>query len=607
MTRTCVRAAARIEAAGLALFLTVAALGCGDDDGKKTEAASAGPPKKVLHFYRSEAFKSLDPVMQFDQASNELISNVYDTLVQYDYLQRPYTLQANLLTGMPELSADGLTYRFELRDDVYFHDDPCFSGSKGRKLIADDVIYSLKRFADANVNVRSYTLLHGAIAGMDEFREQTSKLGKGTDYGKLEIAGVTKVDDRHFTIELTSKNPLALYPFATSMLSIVPREAVAKYGRDFENHPVGSGPFVVRQLSRRGTIVLEKNPRYHGTYPTTGAPGDDAKGLLSAAGKKLPLLDQIELPLVEEAQPRMLKFMSGQLDWVAIDRDNFTKLAVKDDKGFHLKPEYEGKFALYAEPDLSSTYLVFNSKDPLIGKNKALRQAIAYSIDTQAFIDQMLNGRGEVLTSIVPLPIAGSQRDVPTQWYKKDLAMAKKKLAEAGYPEGKGLPPLVIEERASTTQSRQQFEFLRAELAQAGIIAQANFQTFSAFLQRVEAGNFQISEEAWGADYPDAENFYQLLYSKNKPPGPNHGAYNNPEYDRLYEQIRSMENGPERYALFAKLNDIIREELPILFTHTLIRVGLHQPWLKNFKRNIMIDVPFKYLDVDTAAKAKGRR
>lgn len=611
MTTTCVYGLARRNPLMLAIVLALASVGgsgCGGDGGgKKTEPATAGPQQKVLHFYRAEAFKSLDPLMQFDQASNELLSNVYDTLVQYDYLQRPYALQPNLLTKMPELSEDGLTYSFELRDDVFFHDDPCFPGGKGRKMNADDVIYSIERFADANVNVRSYSLLQGVIAGMDEFREQTAKLGKGTDYGKLDISGVNKVDDRHFTIKLTVKTPLALFPFATSMLGIVPREAVVKYGRDFENHPVGSGPFIIRQLARRGTIILEKNPRYHGVYPSAGAPGDDALGLLAAAGKKLPLLDRIELPLIEEPQPRMLKFMSGQLDWVPIDRDNFSKLAFKDDKGFHLQPEYAGKFVLYAEPDLRTEFFVFNSKDPLVGKNKKLRQAIAHAMDVRAYVDQILNGRAELLTTIVPIPIAGSQHDVPSQWYTKDLARAKQLLAEAGYPGGKGLPPIVIEERASNTDSRQRFEFLRAELAQIGIVAQPNFQTFSAFLQRVEAGNFQISEEAWGADYPDAENFYQLVYSKNKAPGPNHGAYNNPEYDRLYEQIRAMPNGPERFALFAKLNDILREELPLLFTYNLARVGLHQPWLKNFKRNIMIDVPFKYLDIDSAAKAKGRR
>lgn len=584
----------------LSVLLALALGACG---GNKHEASGAGA-KKVFRFNRAEAFKTLDPMKQNDQASIELVSNVYDSLLQYDYLARPYQLEPNLLTKMPALSADGLTYSFELRDDVRFNDDPCFTGGKGRKLTSDDVIYSFKRFADANVNGVSYALLQGAIEGIDAFREQTKQLGKAADYGKLAISGIVKQDARHFTIRLTRKNPLALFPLAATPLSIVPYEAVEHYQERFQDHPVGSGPFVIKQMSRRGTIVLEKNPHYHQTYPAKGAPGDAQKGLLADAGKRLPLIDEVRLPLIEETQPSMLKFLDGQLDWVAIDRDNFVKMAFKDDSGFHLKPEYANKFAIYSEPSLSAAYFTFNMKDALLGKNPALRQAIAYAIDTPAFISRMRNGRGVPLKSIVPATISGGENQVPAQWYPHDPELAKKKLAEAGYPGGKGLPPLIIDYGSSTTLSRQDFEFLRAELSEVGITLKASFQTFSAFLQKVERGNFQMIDQAWGADYPDAENFYALLYSKNGPPGPNAAAYQNPEYDRLYEQIRDMPNGPERYALFARMNEIIRTDVPVVLTWSPTLAGLYQRWVHNFKRNVMIDLPLKYLDVDMAKRAK---
>jgi ABC-type transport system substrate-binding protein len=255
--------------------------------------------------------------------------------------------------------------------------------------------------------------------------------------------------------------------------------------------------------------------------------------------------------------------------------------------------------------DLRPEYFLYNLRDPVVRKNKALRHAIAYALNPANFVDQMLNGRAEILTSIVPIEIAGSQRDVQSEWFKPDLAMAKKKLAEAGFPDGKGLPPIVIEERSSTTRSRQQFEFVRSELEQAGITVTANFQTFSAFLKRVEAGNFQMTEEAWGADYPDAENFYQLLYGKNGPPGPNHGNYQNPEYDKLYEQIRGMPNGPQRFELFAKMNAILKEDLPLLFAYNYYLVGLRQSWVQNFKRSALLEMPFVFLDLDVAAQKKG--
>jgi oligopeptide transport system substrate-binding protein len=591
---------ARWRRVGLCLLLVAAVAGC---------SRHAASTKRVFTFYRSSAHKSLDPVKQFDGASAELVGNVYDALFQYAYLKRPYQIEPNLLTKMPELSADGLRYRFELRSDVRFQDDRCFPNGKGRTLVTDDVIYSLQRFADANVNAKSYTLLHDAIKGLDEFRAETKRLGKArTDYRKLKISGVSKQDDRHFTIELVRPNPLALLPFAATQLSIVAHEAVEHYKEGFEQHPVGSGPFRIKTLSRRGVTVLAKNPRYHQTYPTSGEPGDAAAGLLADAGKRLPLLDEVKLPLIEEPQPAMLQFMIGQLDWVAMDRDNFVKLAYKDATGFHLRADEAKKYRIYSEPTLSTSYFVINMKDPLLGKNKALRQALAYAVDNQGYIDRMINGRGLALTSIVPVPVAGGQNDVHTTWYAHNVAMAKRKLAEAGYPDGKGLPELVVEYRSSDRTSRQEYEFYRDSLAQVGIKLKPNFQPFSSFLEKIEVtGNFQMTSQAWGADYPDAENFYQLLYGKNKIPGTNASNYDNPEFDKLYEQTRFMPNGPERFALFARMNEMIREDVPLIVTYSPIVVGLHQPWVQNFKRHMMIDMPFMYMDVDPSKRVLGRR
>jgi ABC-type transport system substrate-binding protein len=578
--------------------------GCGK---KNQDAGTDGAPRKILTLARGSAHKTLDPMKQFDSASADLVGNVYDSLLQYKYLKRPYELEGNLVTKMPQLSADGLTYTFELRSDVRFIDDPCFAGGKGRVLVADDVIYSFKRFADINVNVNSYMLLQGVIEGLDEFREQTKNLGKATDYAKLQIAGLHKIDSQHFSMKLTRANPRALMPLATSQMAIVPHEAVEHYKDEFEQHPVGSGPFKLKTLSRRGVTVLVKNPNYHQTYPTQGQPGDAEHGLLKDAGKRLPLIDEVDLPLIEEPQPAMLKFLSGQIDWIGVDRDNFVKMAFKDASGFHLKPEYEKRFKLYSELALTTEYLVFNMKDPLVGKNKALRQAIAYALDVPDYIDKMLNGRGEPMQTIVPIPIAGSQRDVTSQWYPHDLALAKKKLIEAGYPDGKGLPPIMLEYRNSNSTTRQNYEYQRALLAKAGITLVANFQTFSAYLQRMDSGNFQMAGSGWSADYPDAENFYQLLYSPNVAPGPNTSSYRNLEYDKLYEQSRFMAPGPERNVIFARMNDILREDVPVIFTVNGISVGMYQPWTKNLSRNMMIDSPFKYLDVDSGAKAKGQR
>ena len=573
------------------------------------------PNLNVLHYFRTTDYKSLDPPQQFDAVSMGIINNVYDTLLEYHYLKRPYKLTPNLLAKMPELAEDKVTYTFILRQGIQFHDDPCFPDGKGRELTADDVFYTIKRFADVNINQGSYSvLLEGRIQGLDEFRAKTrqhAKKQKNVDphqrttinYEKENIEGLKKIDPYTFQIILTQPDSLALMPFASGALSIVPSEAVKYYGKKLRHNAVGTGPFILTQNDRRGEIVLQKNRNYHGRYPSTGEPGDEQKGLLSSAGKSLPLLDEVRMPLMEENQPRMLNFLKGRIDLIGIDRNNFT-MAYKDDQGFHLKAQHAHKFQIYSSPSLSVSYYIINMKDPVLGQNKALRQAIAYAIDTPTYIDKMLNGRGQPLNTIVPAAV-NSEPSISIQWYPPNLEKAKQKLVEAGYPNGQGLDPITIDYRQPNTLTRQNYEFTRAQLAKVGIELKGRFQTFSAFLDRLDNGNFQIADSGWQADYPDPENFLQLLYGPNNPPEPNAGAYQNAEYDRLYKQMQRMPSGTERSQVIAKMTALIKEEVPVIPTVNGTSVGMHQQWLSNVKSHAMLDSPLKFFEIDVAAKARG--
>ena len=593
----------RLALVGLMVFTMVLPTGC------KPNAQRNGGSQadlKVIHSFRTTNYKSLDPPRQFDAVSMEIINNVYDPLLEYHYLKRPYELVPNLLTKLPELAEDKVTYRFTLREGIQFHDDPCFEGGKGRELTADDVLFTLKRFADVNVNVNSYpVLLKGRIKGLDAFRDKTRQQ-KNLDYTQEVVEGLKQIDRYSFEIVLTEPDSLALMSFASGGLAIVPPEAVAKYGQKLEHHAVGTGPFMLAKNPRRGEIVLKKNPNYHGVYPSKGDPEDESKGLLEDAGQSIPLVDEVRMPLIEEAQPRMLKFLKGEIDLIGFDRDNFVKMAYKDDKGFHLKDDYAQKFEIDWVQSLSSGYYSINMKDSVLGKNKALRQAIAYALDTPSFIDKMMNGRGSALNTIVPLPIAGSEETIDIKWYPTNLDKAKAKLVEAGYPNGKGLGPITVEYRTSTTLTRQNYEFTRAQLAKVGIQLKGNFQPFSAFLRKVDDGNFQIADSGWQADYPDAENFYQLLYGPNQAPGPNSSSYQNAEYDKLYGQMRRMSPGPERNQIITQMAALIKEDVPVILRVNPIAVGLHQKWVGNVKRNLMVD-PLKFLNIDEDTKAKGLR
>ncbi len=235
--------------------------------------------------------------------------------------------------------------------------------------------------------------------GLDAFREK-SRHQKNLDYAKETVEGLKKLDSHTFQIVMSQPDPLTLMSLATEPLAIVPKEAVDKYGPELAHRPVGTGPFILAQNPRKGVMVLKKNPNYHGKYPSAGAVGDQSQGLLASAGQQLPLLDEIRLPLMEEPQPRMLKFLKGEIDWIGFDRNNFSRMVEKNEQGFQLKDEYAQKFHLYWVESLSSSYITINLKDQVLGNNQALRQALAYVLDVPAFIDKMSNGRGNPLNTI---------------------------------------------------------------------------------------------------------------------------------------------------------------------------------------------------------------
>lgn len=560
---------------------------------------------KVLTYARTLQFESLDPVRQFDETSSVLTELVYDKLLAYAYLERPLKLVPSLLEKMPELGSDKVTYTFTLRKGVRFHDNPCFKDGKGRELTADDVLYSLKRFADARLNNKSWFAMEGAVVGLDDFRAATAKAPEGADNTKLEVAGLKKIDNLRFSIKLTKPNPLFLFSLAMSSTAVVPVEAVQKYKDQFSVNPVGTGPFTLKDVERKGVLRFIKNPNYFGTYPSVGAPGDKEKGLLKDAGRKLPLVDVVEMPLIEEAQPAALKFLKGELDWRGLDRSNFSKLVVQNGEGFNLRDEFASKFEIYWVAGLDTAFTILNMKDPLLGKNKALRQALAHLIDTRGHINVLLNGRGRKLNSIVPFDLPGNERDTGAGANRDyDVAAAKKLLAEAGFPGGKGLPPLSLAFPATDADTRNVFDYYKARAALAGVQFQAALTDNPTFIKNLSAGNFQLAFYGWVADYADAENFYQLLYGKNVAPGPNYGSFSHPGYDKAYEASRYLTNGPERYAQFKLMNDIVRDEVPMVLGYNPLRFGIHQKWMSNFKRNVLVP-EFAFIDIDMAKKKKG--
>ena len=583
----------------LSLLIGVSAWSC-------TRISGLDGKKKVIRQNRIDKGKTMDPQVQFDEPSSVVIGMLFDGLYEYHYLKRPYQLVPSIASEMPRYSADRLTLTIPLRTDVKFIDDKCFAGGKGRTVVASDIVYSLKRYADASINDSSYGIIDGMIVGLNEFRDKT----KGKEFGSVKyddfnVEGLQAIDEHTVQIKLTKPNSVVEYALGAPVTSIIPRECTELYKQDFGTYPVGTGPFKIKYRNRLGDLVVERNPNYHMVYPTEGMPGDAEKGLLKNAGKKLPLVDEIYSPVIMEFQPAMLRFLRGYFDWVVMDSDSFLRMAFSDGPGsFKLKPEYEKNFDIYSEPDVGTYWIVTNLKDSLLGTNVKLRKAMALAINRQGFIDDMLNGRGVVIDSVVPVTIAGNHLDSNVKFPNYNVEEAKKALAEAGFPEGKGLP--VIKYTGATGgNTMRQFEYLRRNWAEIGIKVEPDFTTYSAYLKRMDEGNFQIAFTGWHADYPDAENFLYWLSGPSKAEGENYGNYQSKAYDELYKKIAGHPDSPERRELIRQMGVEVAKDYPIIPVYAPYRVGVTSKWLSGFKRSLMSDRQLQYLDVDAAAQKKG--
>jgi oligopeptide transport system substrate-binding protein len=587
----------RTKSQVLAILIALAAVG-GFSSCSRTKAE----PANTVHLTSVAKIKGLDPVFSDDLYSGIEVAHAYEGLLQYHYLKRPYTLVPNLAEAMPTISKDGKTYTFKIKKGVVFQDDPAFKATngKGRELTADDFIYSWKRLADPKLNSSGWWVFDGKIVGLNEWHDAAAKAG-AADYSKP-IEGLKAVDP--YTLQITLKNHSAqfLYFLAMTFTYVVPHEAVEMYGPEFLNHAVGTGPYHLTEYNPSSRLIWDRNPTYRKEfYPSEGEPGDKEAGLLEDAGKPLPLNDRVVTEIFEESQPMWLKFMAGKVDAIAIPKDNFSQAV---NSAGDLTPEFKAKgFQLTKAPTLDVTHISFNMIDPIVGKNKYLRQAMSLAYDSIKYIDLFYNGRAISAQGPIPPGIAGYDPDFKNPYRQYNITKAKELLAKAGYPGGKGLPPLEYLTLSDTT-SRQDAEYSQNMFKQLGIELKVSTSSWPEFVASVKNRKGQLYGQAWAADYPDAENFLQLFYSKNMSPGPNDANYSNPEFDKLYEKSLTLDDSPQRTELYKQMVKILVDDCPWIFGAHRLTYGLSQSWLRNLKYHDVDLARFKYLRVDTSAKTK---
>ncbi len=564
---------------------------------------------------------TLDPVMGSTTYENRASSCLYETLLQYKYLKRPLEVEPLLLAEMPEVTGGGKHWKFTLRPGITFHDDPCFPGGEGREVKASDVFYSWKRLADPQHRYKSWWLVDGMIKGFNEYKEaQAARVesGQAFDYDAA-VEGFKILDDYTFTVELNEPNQQFIWRLAMFQLAIVPREAVEKYEKGFAAHPVGTGPFVLRKESdwvRNARMTVHKNPEYRDAYyPMEWMPEDEALGLHHAAGKKIPFVDRIEFTFFVEAQPRWLELKAGNLDYSTVGQAEFPEAFSMRTKKLKRSWERNGIREVKV-PLLDFIFREFNMEDELLGgytdEKRALRQAFNLAMDWDEMNETLYNGLAIAYDGPIPPGLDGHPNNenhrAPYSTRGPDYERARQKLREAGYTvvDGKVTDLPVIDLYTSNGQESVRIvELMKRNLAEVGIRINERYLDFAPLMEVVDNRKAGFFSFAWGSDYPDAENNLALFYSPNASPGANHSNYHNKEYDRLYEQIRTMPAGPERTAIYTKMRDILIKDAPFCGSLARTRQYVIQPWCLNFKPTEDFFTYFKYLDVDMTHEDRG--
>lgn len=577
--------------------------------------------KKVYYGVEtSGGLKGLDPAQAGDTTSGTWCGQLYDALYEYHYLKRPYELQPALADGMPRISEDGLVWTIGMKKGVTFHDNECFTetGGEGREATVHDVIYSFKRTADPANKPRWWWMLSGRIVGLDAFHDvAVSRMAQDTpvDYS-ADVEGLKALDDYTLQVTLTEPWPQFRYVLAMSFLAAVPHEAVEYYKEDFVNNPVGTGPFMLKEWSKRWRIILERNPDYRDDFfPTEGEEGDAEKGLLDAAGERLPFVDRVYITMVAESQPAWLYFVQGYRETSGISKDNYEQVITPDRE---LSEEFREKgVELRTLVEQGTFFTGFNMHDPVVGgdseRARKLRQAMSLAYDTDWRIRTFDNDRAINAQTVIPPGLFGYDEDYVNPYKQFNVDKAKQLMTEAGYPgginpeTGKKLQ-LDFDFPSASPAAEQYLKAFRDDMAAIGIEVTTYKNTWPEFQRKMHEGRVQVfGGSGWVMDYPDPENFLQLFYGPNKTPGSNSTNYENPEYDRLYEKMKSMPDSPERLDIIHEMRAILTEDCPAIWGTHRISFGLKHQWVRNSKPHDITGGYLKYIDLDVELRTKLRR
>jgi ABC-type transport system substrate-binding protein len=518
-----------------------------------------------------------------------------------------------------------------------------FEHTGTRELVAADYVYQIKRLAHPALSSPIFGLMAEHIVGLKALGEALQKAtpaGTPLDLNTFRLEGAEVVDRYTYRIHVNGKYPQFVYWLAMPFFAPVPWEADVFYGQPgmadrnltLDWQPVGTGPYYLAENDPNRRMVLKKNPYFHGeTYPVDGSDDDRRAGLLADAGKTLPLVDEAVFSLEKETIPYWSKFLQGYYDSSGISSDSFDQ-AVKFSAGGD--PQLtdsmrEKDIHLVTAVAASIWYVGFNMLDPVVGglgeDRRKLRQALSIAFDYDEFISIFLNGRGIPAQGPIPPGLfgyvegeAGLNRYVYEtrngQVVRRPIEAAKRLLAEAGYPNGRHATtgePLVLyfDTMASGPDAKSRLDWMKKQLDKLNVQLVVRGTDYNRFQDKIRKGNAQLFEWGWNADYPDPENFFFLLYGPHKKVatgGENAANYDNPEFNRLFERMKDMDNGPERQAVIDQMLEIVRRDAPWIYAYYPKSFGLRHGWVHNVKPNLMANNTLKYRRIDPELRAARR-
>ena len=569
-------------------------------------------PAKVLHIAFSVAETGFDPAQIGDIYSRTVTSHLFEAPYGYDHLARPAVIKPLTAAGMPEHSADYRTWTVTLRPGIYFADDPAFKG-KPRELVAQDYVFALKRFADPATKSPGWTSVESDhFVGLDELRQEALRTKRPFNYDR-EIEGARALS--RYVVQYRVADPRPRFPVEyladSSLFGAVAREVVEAYGDKIMEHPVGTGPFVLKQWRRSSLIVLERNPQFREVTFDAQPAADDIAGqayLARNKGKRIPLADRVEVSIIDEQQPRWLAFLNGQVDVMEQVPDEFVNMAMPNGVMAPnlAKRGVQGQRTVRA----STQYTFFNMDDPTVGgytpERVALRRAISLGMDIDREIRLGRRGQGIAAHSPLNPHTSGYDAAYRSENGVYDLPRAKALLDLYGYidRDGDGWrdqpngAPLTLEVGSQPDQRRRQMdELLRRDMDALGLRLKFKTAKWPENLKAARAGKLMMWSVGGSAASPDGQSAL-ARYNSGQIGGQNMARFKLPAFDDIFKRMQALPDGAERDALFLEAKRLAVAYMPYKVHVHQVVTDLTQPWLSGYKRPLFWLEFWQYLDVD---------